>query len=239
MIRLDKFLADRKVGTRSEVKNYIKKGLVSIDGQIIKNADYKFDPDVCLVSFQGKELSYEEYSFYMLNKPAGVITASMNPKEPTVMDFFADEPSPDLAPVGRLDKDTVGLLLITNHGQLAHRMLAPKSHVDKVYYAGLKKPLCTEQAKRIEEGVDIGEEKLTDPAKCEILTDERFAGCARLTIHEGKFHQVKRMFEAVDNEVVYLKRENFGPLILDDNLKEGEYRKCTNMEVEELLKLLL
>ncbi len=238
MIRLDKFLADHKIGTRSEVKNFIKKGQISIDGIVIKSPDHKFDPEKNEVFYQGKLISYEEFSFYIFHKPAGVITAASDDKETTVMEFFKKCQTPNLYPVGRLDKDTVGLLLITNHGPLGHKMLAPKSHVDKTYYVGLKNPLSEDARIKIEQGVDIGEEELTLPAKCEIVSDERFLGAARLTICEGKFHQVKRMFEAVDNEVVYLKRESFGPLVLPDNLLEGEYRKCTEDEVKALLALL-
>lgn len=238
MIRLDKFLKDQNIGTRSEVKKLIRDGQVSVNGNIVKSPEFKFSPEKEEVMLQGRKLLYEEYSFYMFNKPAGIITASENAREATVMDYFKEEPVSNLFPVGRLDKDTVGLLLITNHGALGHRMLALKSHVDKVYYVGLREKLSEENRVKLETGVRIGEDIVTAPAKCEIIHDDRFVETAKLTIREGKFHQVKRMFEAVDNEVIYLQRTSFGPLVLDKNLAEGEFRRCTKQEIELLLKLL-
>lgn len=241
MIRLDKFLTDHNFGTRSEVKEIIKKGQVKINGEICKKTDFKFDPEKEQISVGGTSVSYEEFAFYLLNKPAGIITASLDRKQKTVMDLFADEMRTDLFPVGRLDKDTVGLLLITNHGALCHKMLAPKSHVDKVYYVGLANPLSEEARTRLEAGVEIEKNTITKPAKCELTEKiDCFEGscAALLTITEGKFHQVKRMFEAVGNEVVYLKRLSFGPLTLDPDLPEGHYRKCTEEEIKDLLALL-
>lgn len=237
MIRLDKFLKDQNIGTRSEVKKLIRDGQVSVNGNIVKSPEFKFSPEKEEVMLQGRKLLYEEYSFYMFNKPAGIITASENAREATVMDYFKEEPVSNLFPVGRLDKDTVGLLLITNHGALGHRMLAPKNHVDKVYYVGLREKLSEENRVKLETGVRIGEDIVTAPAKCEIIHDDRFVETAKLTIREGKFHQVKRMFEATGNKVTSLKRLKMGEIMLDEGLKEGQIRRLNDEEVGYLMSV--
>lgn len=227
--RLDKFLCDKNIGTRSQVKVLIQKGLVTINGEVAKKADCKVsDKDV--VCCQGEALSSEEFGYFMLNKPAGVISATEDENQKTVLDFFKNEPYKGLYPVGRLDKDTEGLLLITNDGPLGHQLLSPKKHVPKTYYAKLVHELSMADKETLESGVDIGEKNLTLPAKVEILEGT----AVHITITEGKFHQVKRMFEAVDNQVVYLKRISMGSLMLDEALQLGEYRSLT----EEELKLL-
>lgn len=228
MIRLDKFLTDHGFGTRSEVKETIRKGYVSIGDETCKKADTKFDPEKVTVTVHGQPIVYETFSYYMLNKPAGLITASTDPKAQTVMDLFRSEQRRDLFPVGRLDKDTVGLLLITNNGPLCHELLAPKSHVDKTYYVGLKYKLTDSDIRQLESGVDIGEKALTKPAKCSrtpFSPTESYSDAVLLTITEGKFHQVKKMFACVNNEVLYLKRISFGPLQLDESLAERPISK--------------
>ena len=173
----------------------------------------------------------------MLNKPRVGVSATEDRRDTTVIDLIKDKKRKDLFPVGRLDKDTEGLLLITNDGDLAHRLLAPKKHVDKVYYAKIDGKVTEEDVKRFAEGIDIGaeEEEMTRPAKLDIMKSAEESEI-RLTIHEGKFHQVKRMFLAVGKEVTYLKRERMGPLCLDENLKPGEYRLLTEEEIENVRK---
>lgn len=235
--RLDKYLADMSVGTRSEVKNLIKKGLVTVNGEVIRKPEYKVDIEKDDLVCRGEPVVYQTLVYYMLNKPAGVISATNDPKQQTVLDLITDKSRKDLFPVGRLDKDTVGLLLITNDGNLAHRLLSPKHHVDKCYFAKVQGNVTKDDAEKFAEGVNIGTEdepEITMPGKLDIIKSDDLSEI-RLTIQEGKFHQVKRMFQAVGKEVVYLKRERMGSLILDDNLAEGEYRMLTEEELKNLL----
>ena len=233
MIRLDKFLADMGYGTRSEVKKEITKGNVKINGLSVRKPETKIDTQKDEVMYREQPAAYEKYEYYMLNKPAGVISATTDKKEKTVLDLIGEKQRKDLFPVGRLDKDTEGLLLITNDGELAHRLLSPKKHVDKVYYVRVQGELAEEDIRRLAEGIDIGEEKLTLPARLVIRKSGQFSE-AEITIQEGKFHQVKRMFHALGKEVVYLKRLSMGTLVLDGNLKPGEYRKLTKEERDGL-----
>ena len=233
MIRLDKFLADMGYGTRSEVKKEITKGNVKINGLSVRKPETKIDTEKDEVMYREQPAAYEKYEYYMLNKPAGVISATTDKKEKTVLDLIGEKQRKDLFPVGRLDKDTEGLLLITNDGELAHRLLSPKKHVDKVYYVRVQGELVEEDIRRLAEGIDIGEEKLTLPARLVIRKSGQFSE-AEITIQEGKFHQVKRMFHALGKEVVYLKRLSMGTLVLDGNLKPGEYRKLTKEERDGL-----
>ena len=233
MIRLDKFLADMGYGTRSEVKKEITKGNVKINGLSVRKPETKIDTQKDEVMYREQPAAYEKYEYYMLNKPAGVISATTDKKEKTVLDLIGEKQRKDLFPVGRLDKDTEGLLLITNDGELAHRLLSPKKHVDKVYYVRVQGELAEEDIRRLAEGIDIGEEKLTLPARLVIRKNGQFSE-AEITIQEGKFHQVKRMFHALGKEVVYLKRLSMGTLVLDGNLKPGEYRKLTKEERDGL-----
>ena len=231
-IRLDKFLADMGLGTRSEVKKEIKKGSIQVNGMTVKNPEYKIDTGKDQVTAKGQQVSYAELEYYMLNKPAGVVSATEDKREKTVVDLITEKRRKDLFPVGRLDKDTEGLLLITNDGALAHELLSPRKHVDKTYFVKVKEPVSTEHVKLLETGVDIGEEKLTLPGKISRMALERTSLC--LTIREGKFHQIKRMFQAVDNEVLYLKRLSMGTLELDENLEPGVYRPLTQEEIKRL-----
>lgn len=228
-IRLDKYLTEMSVGSRSEVKKAITKGLTEVNGETVKKPEQKIDPALDQVCFQGRRITYAAMEYYMLNKPAGVISASEDRHETTVVDLITEKKRKDLFPVGRLDKDTEGLLLITNDGELAHRLLSPKKHVDKVYYAKIAGKVTEEDKKAFAEGVDIGEDKPTLPAKLHILKSGEESEIT-LTIREGKFHQVKRMFHAVGKEVAYLKRLRMGSLVLDEDLKTGEYRALTDEE---------
>ncbi len=233
MIRLDKYLADMGVGTRAEVKKYIKQGKVTVDGAIVKSAELKIDQEVQQVMFQGSPIGYEEFEYYMLHKPAGVISATTDTKDKTVVDLISDKKRKDLFPVGRLDKDTEGLLLITNDGDLAHRLLSPKKHVDKVYYAKVDGLVTEDDIKVFREGVSIGQGEIAKPAILEVLKADAVSEI-KVTIQEGKFHQVKRMFHTIGKEVLYLKRLSMGSLVLDDSLPLGAYRKLTREELEEL-----
>ena len=231
-IRLDKFLADMGLGTRSEVKKEIHKGQVRVNGIPERSPEYKLDIQKDLVEVNGRQISYAQQEYYMLNKPAGVVSATEDKKDMTVLDLIQEKQRKDLFPVGRLDKDTEGLLLITNDGLLAHQLMSPKKHVKKTYFVRVENPVSPEDIKILEEGVDIGEEKRTLPAEISCLSPEKNSLC--LTIKEGKFHQIKRMFQAVDNKVLYLKRLSMGSLTLDETLDPGEYRPLTKEEIERL-----
>lgn len=227
--RLDKYLCDKNIGTRSQVKALIQKGQVTVNDEVIKKPETKVS-DSDIVCCQGRVLSNEEFAYYMLHKPSGIITATEDKWQATVLDYFKEEPCKNLYPVGRLDKDTEGLLLITNDGELGHRLLSPKNHINKKYYVKMEHEISSDEIKQLEEGVDIGEKHLTLPAQIEVIDDLS----VYITITEGKFHQVKRMFEAVNNKVMYLKRVSMGELALDNTLKKGEYRRLTSQEIEYL-----
>ena len=233
MIRLDKYLADMSIGTRTEVKKLIRQGKVCVDHVVVKKPDIKIDIEKQSVTCNGEPVSYETFEYYMLNKPAGVVSATSDVKDKTVLDLLDSKKRKDLFPVGRLDKDTEGLLLITNDGELAHRLLSPKKHVDKLYFAKIEGFVTEADKEAFAQGVDIGEEKLTKPAKLEIISSGEVSEI-KLTIQEGKFHQVKRMFEAVDKKVIYLKRLSMGNLMLDESLALGEYRMLTKEELKSL-----
>lgn len=237
MIRLDKYLADMSIGTRQEVKKYIRQGRVKINEDIIKKPEYKIREDEDEVTFDGAPVAYETFEYYMLNKPAGVISATEDKRDKTVLDLIKEKKRKDLFPVGRLDKDTEGLLLITNDGALAHRLLSPKKHVDKCYYAEISGGVTEDDVRVFKERINIGtqeEPEWTMPAELKIL-EKGTVSRIRLIIREGKFHQVKRMFLAVGKEVVYLKRERMGALVLDEELAPGEYRKLTDSELKSIL----
>lgn len=233
MLRLDKYLADMGIGTRTEVKKYIRQGKVKVDGIVVKTPEKKVDVQSQEVLYMDQPIGYEDFEYFMLNKPAGFVSATTDEKDKTVIELITDRKRKDLFPVGRLDKDTEGLLLITNDGELAHRLLTPKKHVDKTYYAKIKGIVTDEDVKAFKEGVSIGQDEMTMPADLEILISDEISEI-KLTIQEGKFHQVKRMFLAVGKEVTYLKRLSMGPLVLDENLALGAYRPLTKEELEQL-----
>ena len=232
MMRLDKFLCEVGIGTRSEVKVYLKKGQVTVNGEIVKKPEVKIDENKDSICFQGQELVFEAVQYFLLNKPAGCVTTTRDHLSETVMSFLPENRRDDLFPVGRLDKDTEGLLLITNDGQLAHELLSPRKHVDKTYFAVIDGEVKEEHKQLFLSGLDIGDETLTMPAKLEILKSGETSEI-ELTIQEGRFHQVKRMFEAVGTKVTYLKRISMGPLTLG-NLQPGEVRVLTEEELEQL-----
>lgn len=236
MIRLDKFLSEMSGWTRSEVKKIVRTGSVTVDGNEVKKPETKIDEKLSIVSVDGRQIKYNKYEYYMLNKPKGFVSATTDREHKTVVDIISSSEKKDLFPVGRLDIDTEGLLLITNDGELAHRLLAPKNHVEKTYYVEVSGILDDVDVDAVEKGLDIGEEKNTIPAKMEILKTDiqnNISSCY-LTIHEGKIHQVKRMMKKLGKTVTYLKRVSMGSLILDSKLKKGNYRKLTEQEIIEL-----
>lgn len=255
-IRLDKFLADAGAGTRSEVKIKIKKGRVTVNGETAGKSDIKINPDCDEVCLDGKKLIYNEFEYFMLNKPQGVVSATIDDKDKTVIELITEAKRRDLFPVGRLDKDTEGLLIITNDGKLSNNLLAPGKHVDKTYFAIIDGEVTEDTVLRFDEGIDIGDDKPTAPAKLRILYDDKDEASdvvynsgdscddfvsdgivkskVEITITEGRYHQIKRMFEAVGMKVTYLKRISMGSLSLDDSLKSGEYRRLTDEEIKLL-----
>lgn len=289
-MRLDKYLSEMGVGTRTEIKKACKAGLVMVDGIAVKDSGLKIDENTASVTYRGVPVAYEEFVYYMMHKPAGVISASDDNREPTVVDLIDEQKRKDLFPVGRLDRDTEGLLMITNDGELAHRLLSPKHHVDKLYYAKVL-GICTDadvvafrEGLTIDGGLEcmpadlkiletyhsVGDEEEEDEDNYQdmkasdetgidveqeelpILDDQSMYDAAfnavydptglgiseiEITIREGKFHQVKRMFQAVGKEVLYLKRLSMGPLELDPELEPGEYRRLTDEEVKMLKAL--
>lgn len=231
-MRLDKFLSECGVCSRSESKIFIKKGLVSINGKKAAKGEEKIDPNNDEIMFKGQKITYAKFEYYMLNKPAGVVSATEDKNDKTVIDLVPKPHAKDIFPVGRLDKDTEGLLIITNDGETAHRLLSPKKHVDKTYFVRTSGgEIGTEEIEKLEKGVDIGEEKLTLPADIEVLKNGEISE-SLLTIREGKFHQVKRMFKAVGREVIYLKRISMGNIKLDESLEKGECRKLSEDEIK-------
>ena len=229
-MRLDKFLSNNGFGSRKDVKNLIKKQNIYINGKLIKQADYSFDPTKDIVKVNDQLIKYREFYYFLLNKPKGYISATEDTKQNTVLDLLPEYSYLDLFPVGRLDKDTTGTLLITNDGQLAHSLLSPKKHVDKVYIATLDKDVPPSIIKEFEKGIVLDNE-LTLPAKLEIIE----GNIAKVTLHQGKYHQVKRMFSYFGLEVIELHREKFAFLNVD-GLSLGSYRELTLEEEKEILK---
>lgn len=233
-MRLDKFLAEVGLGSRKEVKQLIKKGHIRVNQKIEKSDKKQIDPEKDQVDYQGEILHYQEFYYYLLHKPAGVVSATEDKHDQTVMDLFSpSDYRSDLFPVGRLDKDTEGLLLITNDGKLAHDLLSPKKHVEKEYFAEVQGVMTAEDQQRFVDGFLLDGER-TLPA--ELLIDEvtENKSKVRIILHEGKFHQVKRMVKACGKEVTYLKRIRMGKLLLPKELVKGAYRSLTEDELKGL-----
>ena len=231
MERLDKLLAGTGKWSRWEVKALVRQGLVRVDGRLAASAEDKLDPAAAIITVAGETISLCRFTYVMLHKPAGVLTATEDRKQPTVLDLLPPELRRiGLAPVGRLDKDTEGLLLLTNDGELAHRLLSPKYHVDKRYFARVDGELSAADAEAFARGMTLGDGLECLPAGLEVLPDR----VCIVTLREGKFHQVKRMLAARGAPVVYLKRLSMGPLTLDDSLAAGAYRL---LRAEEILAL--
>lgn len=258
-MRLDKFLTEQGIGSRSQVKQLIKKGCITVNDMPCKVSDMKIDENTDIIKYNGNILSYQKFHYYMLNKPAGVVSATNDNVNDTVLSLLHGVNTKGLFPVGRLDKDTEGLLLITDDGQLSHNLLAPNKHVEKTYFAVIDTIVTDDDVIAFQEGIDIGDEKITKPAVLQILHFEdsnlntqkilnpalitipelldhtqMTTTSILLTITEGRFHQVKRMFQAVGKQVLYLKRISMGNLTLDPNLKPGEFRELAEDEVVNL-----
>ena len=231
-MRIDKYLGLTGCCSRTEAKKIIRAGGVCINGAVIKSADEKVDADSDKVTFCGRPVTYRKYTYIMLNKPEGVVSATEDGRDKTVLDLLpTDMRKKDLFPCGRLDKNTLGLILITDNGDLGHRLLSPKNHVTKRYCFRSKFPITEEEARRFEGGLILEDGYETKPAKIE-LDDSGSGGI--ITLVEGKYHQIKRMLEALDNKIVYLERISFGPLTLDGGLERGQWRYLTEKEIAEL-----
>ncbi len=231
-MRLDKYLCEAGKGTRTEVKKIISAKKVTVGGKTVTDAGYKIDEDNDEVCIDGEPVSFASIEYYMLNKPKGVISATRDAGkgQPCVTDLIHEKIRNDLFPVGRLDKDTEGLLIITNDGNLAHKLLSPKKHVDKTYYAELDEKLTADTAEKLMNGVDIGDKTPTLPCDISRLSDTT----CFITIREGRYHEIKRMFKTVGLKVVQLKRISMGPIALDPELEPGEYRRLYDDEIEML-----
>ena len=239
-MRLDKLLSSTGRWSRREVKQLVREGRVLADGRPAVAADDKYDPEHTVLQVDGERLSFSEHCYVMLHKPTGVLSATEDRCTPTVLDLLPLElQKRELFPVGRLDKDTEGLLLLTDDGPLAHRLLSPRRHVDKVYYARCRGTVREGAAEEFARGIHLPDGLLCLPAELTVLSYDRIQDESeiRLRIREGKFHQVKRMMEAVGCPVFFLKRLSMGPLVLDENLKPGEYRPLTDTEREWLEQL--
>jgi 16S rRNA pseudouridine516 synthase len=238
MERLDKVLGNLGYGSRKEIKASCKNGEVVVDGEIIKDSATKIDPETAVIEVNGERVMYRKYVYLLLNKPAGVVSATFDNYDETVIDLLDPEYQVfEPFPVGRLDKDTVGFLLLTNDGALNHKLISPKNHVDKVYYAEIDKPVDEKDIASFRKGIVIDDGYKCMPGNLEIISSTEDGSEVLVTIQEGKFHQVKRMFEALDKSVVYLKRVKFGPMELDETLEEGEYRELTQEEIDILNNL--
>ena len=225
-MRIDKYLADNSIGTRKEIKGIIKAGRICVNGVTAFDPGMHIVPGKDIITMDERVIEYERFHYYMLNKPAGTVSSTREGASVTVVELLADENVKNLSPVGRLDKDTEGLLLLTDDGVLLHDLISPSKHVEKEYLVQTEKPVSEADIKRLEEGVDIGDDSPTLPARAYEAEDG-----LHLIITEGRFHQVKRMLEAVDNKVTFLKRLRMGGLCLDGSLKPGEYRRLTDEEL--------
>lgn len=232
-MRLDKFLKDAGLGSRREVKKLVKDKLIYLNDTLVTSAETCINPDKDVIKYQDQIVHYQEFYYFLLNKPAGYLSATDDKNQPTIIDLFPSYSHIDLFPVGRLDKDTTGALIVTNNGFLAHRLISPKYHVDKVYIATLDKEVDPSIKEEFESGIILDQEK-TLPSKLEIISPN----VCRVTLHQGKYHQVKRMFAYFNYKVVALHREKFAFLTLD-GLENGKYRSLSEDEIEKLKILIL
>jgi len=233
-MRLDKLLAHCGFGTRKEVKDLIKKGFVKVNGEVIKKDKTQVHPDNDEITVDDEKIVYEEFVYYMLNKPSGYVSATEDNLYPTVVELIDDYYRNDLFPVGRLDIDTEGLLILTNDGVLAHQLLSPKKHCGKLYYAKINGVCDQSDIDAFQEGIIIDDGYQCHSAILTILNTSETTSEIEVEIDEGKFHQIKKMFLARGKEVAYLKRVRMKNLILDENLKLGEYRRLTKAELDGL-----
>lgn len=238
MERLDKILSNLGYGTRKELKKMIrKKGFVEVNGENVRDSGMQVEPDKDKITVNGEEIVYRKHIYLMMNKPSGVISATFDNRDETVIDLlYAEHQVFEPFPVGRLDKDTVGLLLLTNDGELNHKLIAPKWHVDKVYYAEINAQITEKDIIAFKDGITLDDGYKCMSAKLVVIENLNDSAKIEITVQEGKYHQVKRMFEARGKKVEYLKRIKFGSIPLDETLEEGEYRELTNEELDELCR---
>lgn len=232
---MDKYLSDMGIASRSDLKKDIRKGLVFVNGEMIRDASFTVNSDSRIL-YKGEEITYEEYSYYMMNKPVGVLSSTEDRKQKTVLDLFSECHRKDLFPVGRLDKDAEGLLLIMNDGKLAHTLLSPKNHIEKKYYVEIPASLKDEDLEPLRHGIQYDTDLVAEPAQVQLLSANPDKSAVEIIITEGKFHQIKKMFLALSENYVVtkLKRISMGALRLDESLSPGEYRKLSPGEIETL-----
>ena len=238
-MRLDKYLSDMGLASRSDIKKEIRKGLVRVNGEIIRDSSFSV-PLHASVSYRGEEVCYEEFSYYMMNKPIGVLSSTEDRKQKTGLDLITEKHRKDLFPVGRLDKDSEGLILIMNDGQLAHTLLSPKNHIEKRYYIEIPVLLEDSDIAPLRFGIQYDKDLIAEPAKVRILSAEKEKTAIEIIITEGKFHQIKKMFLALSENyiVTKLKRLSMGKVVLDENLAPGDYRRLSAEEIEALQRAL-
>ena len=238
-MRLDKYLSDMGLASRSDIKKEIRKGLVRVNGEIIRDSSFSV-PFHASVSYREEEVCYEEFSYYMMNKPIGVLSSTEDRKQKTVLDLITEKHRKDLFPVGRLDKDSEGLILIMNDGQLAHTLLSPKNHIEKRYYIEIPVLLEDSDIAPLRFGIQYDKDLIAEPAKVRILSAEKEKTAIEIIITEGKFHQIKKMFLALSENYVVtkLKRLSMGKVVLDENLAPGDYRRLSAEEIEALQRAL-
>ena len=238
-MRLDKYLSDMGLASRSDIKKEIRKGLVRVNGEIIRDSSFSV-PLHASVSYRGEEVCYEEFSYYMMNKPIGVLSSTEDRKQKTVLDLIMEKHRKDLFPVGRLDKDSEGLILIMNDGQLAHTLLSPKNHIEKRYYIEIPVLLEDSDIAPLRFGIQYDKDLIAEPAKVRILSAEEEKTAIEIIITEGKFHQIKKMFLALSENYVVtkLKRLSMCKVVLDENLAPGDYRRLSAEEIEALQRAL-
>ena len=231
-MRIDKFLSNMGIASRTESSKAARQGGIVVNGVAVKGADVHIDPDKDEVIFCGRTIEYRKYTYILMNKPDGVVSATEDGKDKTVIDLLPEELQKlNLFPCGRLDKHTLGLVMLTDNGDLAHRLLSPKHHVKKKYFFESKFPLTDEEIKYLEAGATLEDGYITKPAEIELCADKK---SGYITLVEGKYHQIKRMLESVNNKITYLERVTFGPLALDESLARGEWRFLTKNEIEQL-----
>lgn len=229
-MRLDKYIVESGLATRTEISKAAKSGQITVNGQVVRRASNHIDPVTDTVTYCGKQVIWREFTYIMLNKPDGYVSATDDDKFPTVLELLPEELRRiGLFPCGRLDKNTLGLMILTNNGPLAHKLLAPKNHVDKKYFFNVKFPLSEDDIKELEAGVDIGG-YMTAPCRVELCDGKS----GYITLTEGKYHQIKLMAEAVHNQITYLERVTFGPITLDEKLERGEWRHLSEIEQSAL-----
>ena len=233
-MRIDKFLSNMGIASRTESSKAARQGGILVNGVTVKKADVHIDPEKDIITYCGRKIEYRKYTYILMNKPDGVVSATEDGRDTTVIDLLPEELQKlNLFPCGRLDKHTLGLVMLTDDGDLAHRLLSPKHHVKKKYRFESKFPLSDEEIEYLEKGATLEDGYVTKPSRIELFEDKR---SGYITLTEGKYHQIKRMLESVNNKITYLERITFGPLALDEKLARGEWRFLTQNEIDELEK---